>query len=96
MLCHCISTCAIWNSNGNCLKGDVFKWQEKNLKSVKPIIVLLLLAILAVSVWLGIEKFKNSQEVGSTENKTKTEAPKKELKPKTFCRNRKTTCIYDR
>ena len=58
--------------------------RKKSKKSVKPIIVLLLLAILAVSVWLGIEKFKNSQEVGSTENKTKTEAPKKELKPKTF------------
>ena len=58
--------------------------RKKSKKSVKPIIVLLLLAILAVSVWLGIEKFKNSQEVGSTENKTKTEAPKEELKPKTF------------
>ena len=37
--------------------------RKKSKKSVKPIIVLLLLAILAVSVWLGIEKFKNSQVI---------------------------------
>ena len=42
--------------------------RKKSKKSIKPVIILLLLAILAVSVWLGIEKFKNSQEVGSTEN----------------------------
>lgn len=51
--------------------------RKKSKKSVKPIIVLLLLAILAVSVWLGIEKFKNSQEVGSTENKQKQKLQRK-------------------
>ena len=58
--------------------------KEKSKKSIKPIITLLLLAILAVSIWLEIEKFKNSQEVGSTENVTQTETPKEELKPKTL------------
>ena len=37
--------------------------RKKSKKSVKPIIVLLLLAILAVSVWLGIEKFKNTYKI---------------------------------
>ncbi len=55
--------------------------------SMKPVIILLILAIFAVGVWLGIEKFKNSQEVGSTQNGLKEETKKEELKPKTFAGN---------
>ena len=55
--------------------------------SMKPVIILLILAIFAVGVWLGIEKFKNTQEVGSTQNGLIEETKKEELKPKTFAGN---------
>ncbi len=57
--------------------------RKKSKKGI-GLIIILLLAIFAVGIWLGIEKFKNSQEVGSTENVPKVQEPKQVPKPKTL------------